>query len=88
MSTLTFTASEVRTNFSKMWEKSRTKPVFINKRGSEEERVLITAEEYKHFEALEDSYWANMAQESIENGRLVSGKELDDFVKMKLAEDA
>ena len=61
---------------------------FYKKQGSDETRVLITEEEYKHFEALEDAYWSDIAKKSRASSYSLSGKELEDFIENKLTEDA
>ncbi len=64
---ITETATEAKTRFGQILEKSQKEPVLIEKSGREYS-VLLSYEEYKRLSALEDSYWVQMANAAKTEG--------------------
>lgn len=65
----TATATEVKTKFGLYLDIAQKEPVMIEKSGRNS-AVLISADEYAHLQALEDSVWAAKAMEAAKSGFL------------------
>lgn len=64
-----FDATVAKTLFGELLDDARLKPVKIRKNGRDV-AVLVSAEEYKRLEALEDALWARKADEAAKEGFL------------------
>ncbi len=63
----TFAASDLKTKIGTMFVAAAQKPVQITKRGTVR-FVLMTEEEYRRFEAIEDAMWAARARQALKSG--------------------
>lgn len=72
----TMNAREAQSHFSEMMTTVIKEPVTIQKHGRPS-AVLISYEEYKKFEQLEDLYWSLRAKQSEEEGYLSSEESTD-----------
>lgn len=66
------TATEIKQQFGKVFLQAMKEPVSILKNGREQ-AVLLSAEEYRRLEALDDAYWVNLAKKGEKSGYI--GKE-------------
>ncbi|NBV76512.1 MAG: type II toxin-antitoxin system Phd/YefM family antitoxin [Methylococcaceae bacterium] len=64
---MTETATEAKTRFGQILEKSQHEPVVIEKSGRNY-AVVISFQEYERMAAIEDAHWAKMAEESRAEG--------------------
>ena len=62
-----FTAKEAKNNFGRLLDEARVSPVTI-KKNNRDFAVVISAEEYKRFEEMENSYWISKADSSKKEG--------------------
>lgn len=62
-----FTASDFKTKIGAMFVAAAKRPVQITKRGADS-FVLMTEEEYRRFEAMEDALWAARAHKALKSG--------------------
>ena len=62
-----FAASDFKTQIGEMFMAAAKEPVQITKRGKDA-FVLMTDEQFRRFEALEDSLWAMRANEAAKSG--------------------
>jgi len=67
MTQTTFTAKEAKNNFGRLLDEARISPVTI-KKNNRNFAVVISAEEYKRFEEMEDSYWISKAELAKKEG--------------------
>ena len=65
-------AAEAKNNFGKMIDIVQREPVTIEKKGRAV-AVVLSMEEYEKLESLENEFWANKANEAINQGFM--GKE-------------
>ena len=63
----TFAASDLKTKIGTMFVAAAQNPVQITKRGAVR-FVLMTEEEYRRFEAIEDAMWAARARQALKSG--------------------
>jgi prevent-host-death family protein len=63
----TFAASDFKTRLGDMFMSAAQEPVHITKRGKEA-YVLMSEEQFRRFEAMEDALWATRAQDALKNG--------------------
>ncbi|XVN40858.1 MAG: type II toxin-antitoxin system Phd/YefM family antitoxin [Rickettsia endosymbiont of Argas persicus] len=71
-------SKEAQNHFGDLMNQAIKAPVIINKYGKPA-AVLISHEEYKKFNQLEDMYWALQAKNASKNGFL-SEKDSEDFL--------
>jgi prevent-host-death family protein len=62
-----FAASDLKTRIGDMFMAAAKEPVQITKRGKEA-YVLMSEEQFRRLEALEDALWAARAHEAIKSG--------------------
>jgi prevent-host-death family protein len=62
-----FAASEIKTRLGDMFMSAAREPVQITKRGKEA-FVLMSEEQFRRFEAMEDALWAARAAEAMKSG--------------------
>jgi len=62
-------ATEAKDNFGELIDTAQKEPVEIQKKGRAV-AVVVSLEEFKRLEALEDSWWANEAQKALKEGML------------------
>ncbi len=62
-------ATEAKDNFGELIDTAQKEPVEIQKKGRAV-AVVVSLEEFKRLEALEDSWWANEAQKALKDGML------------------
>lgn len=75
MTQTTFTAKEAKNNFGRLLDEARISPVTI-KKNNRDFAVVISAEEYKRFEEIVDSYWISKAESAKKEGFIGSKKSL------------
>lgn len=63
----TVSAKDARAHFSELLDDARLAPVKIQKNGRDV-AVIMSAEEYAHFEALEDLMWLERAKKAEKSG--------------------
>ncbi len=69
MTQTTFSAKEAKNNFGRLLDEARVGPVSIEKNGRKV-AVLLSTEEYKKFEEMEDAIWIKKANEAAKEGFL------------------
>ncbi|WP_425362898.1 type II toxin-antitoxin system Phd/YefM family antitoxin [Candidatus Tisiphia endosymbiont of Hybos culiciformis] len=74
-------AREAQNHFGNLMNSAIKEPVIINKYGKPFS-VLMSYEEYEHFNKFEDFYWAIKADESKKNGLLTKEKTNEFFDKI------
>ncbi|MGH6840760.1 MAG: type II toxin-antitoxin system Phd/YefM family antitoxin [Methylocella sp.] len=62
-----FAASDLKTKIGEMFVAAAKEPVQITKRGAVR-FVLMTDDEYRRLEAIEDALWAARAYKALESG--------------------
>ena len=67
MTQTSFTAKEAKNNFGRLLDEARISPVII-KKNNRDFAVVISTEEYKRFEEMEDSYWVSKAERAKKEG--------------------
>lgn len=65
----TMNATEAKNKFGELLDFAKTRPMKIEKNGRPV-AVVISAEEFERFEALEDAWWAKQAEEAAKEGFL------------------
>jgi PHD/YefM family antitoxin component YafN of YafNO toxin-antitoxin module len=65
-----FNASDIKTKMSTIFSSAIKAPIGICRYGTEN-FVLMTNEQYNHFEAMEDTYWVKRAEKAMKTGKLV-----------------
>jgi antitoxin Phd len=75
MTQTTFTAKEAKNNFGRLLDEARISPVTI-KKNNRDFAVVISAEKYKGFEEMEDSYWISKAELAKKEGFVGTKKSL------------
>jgi antitoxin Phd len=78
----TMSATEAKNSFGELLDEARTRPIKIEKNGRAV-AVVISAEEYKRLELLEDAYWGRKAEEALKEGT-VGVKESEKFLSQWL----
>jgi prevent-host-death family protein len=63
----TFAASDLKTRLGDMFMSAASAPVQITKRGKEA-YVLMSEEQFRRFEAMEDALWAARARDALKSG--------------------
>ncbi len=63
----TFAASDLKTRLGDMFMSAAREPVQITKRGKEA-FVLMSEEQFRRFEAMEDALWAARASQAMKSG--------------------
>ena len=61
------TATDVKNRFGEFMEKAQREPVTVEKTGRRY-AVLMSYEEYERLQAMEDAYWAALADQAKQNG--------------------
>lgn len=82
----TATATEVKTRFGEYMDIARREPIMIEKSGRPAV-VMLSAEEYRLFQALEDRYWGERAKKA-EKGKFVGHEEALRRIMGRLNEEA
>jgi prevent-host-death family protein len=83
----TFAASDFKSRLGDMFMAAAREPVQITKRGKEA-YVLMSEDQFRRFEAMEDALWAARAAEAMKSGFVGTDKAqalLDDLLKRKPA---
>ncbi|MCX7979051.1 MAG: type II toxin-antitoxin system Phd/YefM family antitoxin [Bdellovibrionaceae bacterium] len=62
-------ATKAKDNFGEVIDTAQREPVEIQRKGRAV-AVIVSVEEFKRLEALEDSWWANEAQKALNEGML------------------
>jgi prevent-host-death family protein len=84
---LTFPASDLKTRVGDMFMAAAKAPVQITKRGKEA-FVLMSEEQFRRFEAMEDALWGARAETAIASGFVGTDKAealLSELLKQKSA---
>ncbi len=63
----TMTDTEAKNSFGELLDEAKTRPIKIEKNGRAV-AVVVSAEEYKRLESLEDAYWGRQAEEALKEG--------------------
>lgn len=71
-------AKQAKDNFGELIDNAQREPVEIQKKGRSV-AVVVSLEEYRRLEALEDGWWANEAQKALKEGML-GQKESENFL--------
>jgi len=66
-----FAAGEAKMKFGLMLDLSQRTPIIIQKHGRDFS-VMLSIEDFKHFQALEDKAWATEAQKAEQTGFLTA----------------
>jgi antitoxin Phd len=82
-----FTSTEAKQNFGQLMDAAQRAPVLIEKNGRPA-AVILSYEDFRHIEALEDAYWGERAREADERGDYLSAEESEALVKDLLGADA
>ena len=82
----TLSISDARAKFGSILEKALEAPVRIVKKGTSKNVVILSEEEYKRLEALDDAYWSARAEKALETGKFLSPEESMQLIQSKLAE--
>ncbi len=61
------TATQLKNHLGRYMEEAQKEPVIVQK-GGRDYAVIISQQEYERFQALEDRYWAEKAQEAQRSG--------------------
>ena len=64
-----FSSKEAKDNFGRLLDTAQQEPVTIQKKGRSV-AVVLSLQEYKRFEALEDAYWGGLAERAQKEGSL------------------
>lgn len=80
----TINAKEAQNHFGNLMNSAIKEPVIINKYGKPFS-VLMSYEEYEHFNKFEDFYWAVKAEKSKNTGFLTK-EETEEFLNQILEE--
>ena len=64
-----FSAKEAKDEFGRLLDTAQKEPVEIQKKGRPV-AVVISLDEYKRLESVEDAWWASEAKKSIKEGSL------------------
>ncbi|NUM88729.1 MAG: type II toxin-antitoxin system Phd/YefM family antitoxin [Bdellovibrionales bacterium] len=64
-----FSAKEAKDEFGRLLDTARQEPVEIQKKGRPV-AVVVSLEEYRRLEALENAWWASEAEKALKEGRL------------------
>ena len=67
-------ASDVKNRFGEYLDLARDEAVRIQRSGKPA-AIMISPEEYEHFQALEDAYWGAQAAAAVELGEFISHEE-------------
>lgn len=62
-----FAASDLKAQIGAMFIAAAKEPVHISKRGTDG-FVLMTEDEYRRLEAIEDALWASRAEKALDSG--------------------
>lgn len=76
-----FAAVEAKNNFGKMMDFVQREPITIEKKGRAV-AVVLSIDEYKRLESMEDEFWGNKALEAIDDGFIGKEKSADLMKKM------
>ena len=71
-------AAEAKTNFGHLLDMAQRSPVTIEKRGRAV-AVVVSLQDFQHYEELEDKVWALEAEKANKEGYL-SSKKSEDFL--------
>jgi len=74
----TITAREAKTNFGQLLDSAIREPVSVTRNGRKV-AVVLSAQDYERLSALEDAYWAALAERGEAEGYL-SPEESEAFV--------
>ncbi len=75
----TVSSVEAKTKFGQLLDMAQKGPVAVEKHGRPVS-VMISYEDFEHYQALEDKMWALAAKEAETEGYL-SSKDSDDFLE-------
>ncbi|MBS1958375.1 MAG: type II toxin-antitoxin system Phd/YefM family antitoxin [Bdellovibrionales bacterium] len=73
-----FSAKEAKDHFGELIDTAQKEPVEIQKKGRPV-AVIVSLDEFKRLEALEETYWANEAKKAMNEGML-GQKESENFL--------
>ena len=76
----TFAARDAKNGFGRMLDTAQAEPVTIEKHGRAV-AVVLSVEEYRRLEALEDLYWSRKADEAVARGDWVGIEETERVVR-------
>lgn len=63
----TFAASDLKSRLGDLFMAAARVPVQITKRGKQA-YVLMSEEQFRHLEAMEDAFWAARAEQALKSG--------------------
>jgi prevent-host-death family protein len=72
-------------NFGQLLDSAQKEPVTITKK-DRPVAVIISTEEYRRLEALEDSIWAARAEKALESGNFLTASESVEALSKILSE--
>ena len=76
----TFAAKDAKNGFGRLLDTALAEPVTIEKHGRAV-AVVLSVEEYRRLEALEDIHWSGMADEAVARGDWLGIEESERLVK-------
>ena len=70
----TFAAKEAKNGFGRLIDTAQREPVVIERKGRPV-AVVLSMDDYRHFEKVEDAYWAARAEETEKDAEWVGAEE-------------
>ena len=75
-----YTASEAKNSFGKVIDTALREPVMIQKHGRESIVMMSKSDYVNHLTKLDDQYWINQAENTLEQSETLSTKESSKFL--------
>lgn len=76
-------AAEAKSRFGEVLDAAQREPVVINKHGRAF-AVVLSAEEYARFEALEDAWWGERAKTVLKKPGFIGTKKSAEYIRRVL----
>lgn len=80
---ITFSAVDAKNRFGELLDAARREPVIIKKHGRSV-AVMLSTEEYKRLEILDDAWWGERAIKAMKNAKFLGHEKSMDYINSVL----